>query len=118
MRRTTRPSASRALRCSPTRHSTPPVPSFPYPRQAATVVVGAAGWEIALAEENVAGYRRMTYGPYESEDHAKRVADAVNARLGVSPKLATLIVLSSMAPLSKAAHASRVASWPSVEALS
>lgn len=81
-------------------------------RKAATVVVNDDGWAVVVAEENVRGYRRMTYGPYASELHAKRVAEGVNARLGVSPLLATLIVLSSMVPMSNEAHAARVVHWP------
>ena len=85
------------------------------PSLAFTTIVTRDGYEVVLAEENEGGYRPTTYGPYETEAHARRVAEACNARIGVEAFRATLIVLSSMRPMSPREHAARRAKWPELE---
>jgi len=57
------------------------------------------GYILGIAEENVAGYSPVVdkWGaPFNTYNQAKIAADAQNARLGLTPKEAWLIVASSM----------------------
>lgn len=79
--------------------------------KAATVLIDKDGWIVGLAEENVGGYSRLNYGPFETDREAQKLADIINEAFGHTKKRALLIALSSMYPLSDMAHAARTASW-------
>ncbi len=87
-------------------------PAPAVPAIAATTHVSSEGWRVTLATENVLGHMPLTYGPFETEEPARRIADAMNKRFGLTREQALLIVLSSMHPLPERDHAARKAAWP------
>lgn len=89
------------------------VASVAAPQKAVTALLADGGWIIGLATENEPGYSPLTYGPYDSEEEALKLADHINKHVyGLTPKRALMVVMSSMFPAPPAEHAKRRATWP------
>lgn len=68
-------------------------------KAAYTAVSTEIGYVVAIAEENVRGYKpQPRYGVFPTYDEASREADKLNEDLGLSKIEAIKITLSSMYP--------------------
>lgn len=83
------------------------------PRKAFTSLFNRHGeYIIGLAEENQPDYWPQTHcGTFKTREEAQAWADRLNKLLGISPKLAMLIVTSSMFPCTPEEHAERSKDW-------
>jgi hypothetical protein len=83
------------------------------PLKAVTHLVTDEGWVLGLATENEAGYNRLSYGPFDTEEEARALSDHINkTAYGLTPARALMVVSSSMFPAPPAAHAKRRKEWP------
>lgn len=65
-------------------------------RMVAYELVTQEGWIVGLVDEGEPGYSATTYGPYDTQEEARAVADGINEARGFDRSVVLDVVLSSM----------------------